>query len=239
MTSRSRASGRCNLVHTTQYQIQEGNRSTLRYHSREAECCQSFPAVEMLHCLGTIRKDQSHAELSFGAFASISLLAAFGREYRQLGHKEVSLSSLPSRLECGLPLGLRARARSEALVAHQSPIDAPHSPTDKNLRNRLKFPGKPVDVIGRTSRVKAPGIWRHISEHGFPSFRFDVCRDSVGSSTHPSRSQFSTLNPLTRPNSRSLSVTMVSPSATACAAINRSFPPIGVPARSNCVRIRP
>ena len=53
------------------------------------------------------------------------------------------------------------------------------------------------------------------------------------------RSQFSRLKPGTRENSRSLSVTSVASIARACAAIQVSFAPIGVPWRSSRARILP
>jgi hypothetical protein len=51
--------------------------------------------------------------------------------------------------------------------------------------------------------------------------------------------QFSTRNPATRANSLSLSETSVRSRVTACAAMMRSLPPMGVPANSSCVRIDP
>lgn len=54
-----------------------------------------------------------------------------------------------------------------------------------------------------------------------------------------SRSQFSRDRPCTRPNSSSLSVTTVQPSASAWAAISRSLAPIGRPARSRPTRRSP
>lgn len=50
-------------------------------------------------------------------------------------------------------------------------------------------------------------------------------------------SQFSTVRPGTRLNSLTLSVTSTAPRASACAAIHRSLPPIGVPCRSSPERI--
>ncbi len=52
-------------------------------------------------------------------------------------------------------------------------------------------------------------------------------------------SQLSRDSPGTRENSRTLSVTTVSPTARACAAINMSFGPIGVPCRSRRSRNSP
>jgi hypothetical protein len=51
--------------------------------------------------------------------------------------------------------------------------------------------------------------------------------------------QLSLTKSLTRRNSAVLFVTIVQPSAIACAAINRSLPPIGLPLRSSRVRIKP
>ncbi len=52
-------------------------------------------------------------------------------------------------------------------------------------------------------------------------------------------SQFSTRKSGTRENSRTLSVTTVRSSARACAAMRRSFGPIGLPCRARCWRISP
>lgn len=60
-----------------------------------------------------------------------------------------------------------------------------------------------------------------------------------GTPTRRYRNQFSTLSPCTRRNSRSLSVTITISSARACAAIRRSFAPIGVPAASSATRATP
>src|SRR6266436_7934337 len=51
--------------------------------------------------------------------------------------------------------------------------------------------------------------------------------------------QFSTFNPRTRRNSRSLLVTSVNPAALACAAIHKSLFPIICPLRSSSARIVP
>src|SRR6266478_170405 len=51
--------------------------------------------------------------------------------------------------------------------------------------------------------------------------------------------QFSTLNPRTLKNSRSLFVTSVNPAALACAAIHKSLFPIICPLRSSSARIVP
>ena len=56
--------------------------------------------------------------------------------------------------------------------------------------------------------------------------------------SHSSR-QFSRSSPLTRPNSRRLSVTSTSPSARAWAAISMSLGPIGRPRRSRSMRTLP
>ena len=53
------------------------------------------------------------------------------------------------------------------------------------------------------------------------------------------RIQFSTARPTTRLNSRSLFVTSVTFSASACAAMSVSSGPIGVPARSSSARTQP
>jgi len=55
----------------------------------------------------------------------------------------------------------------------------------------------------------------------------------------PQDIQFSTFKPRMRLNSAALAVTMVSPPAQACAAIRRSFPPIGFPVASSSARILP
>src|SRR5207302_2593725 len=53
------------------------------------------------------------------------------------------------------------------------------------------------------------------------------------------RSQFSQIRPSTRANPRSLSVTRTWPSASAWAAISRSFAPIGLPLCSRRARSKP
>lgn len=63
-------------------------------------------------------------------------------------------------------------------------------------------------------------------------------QDGVARSAYGSTIQFSTRNPLTRANSRSLAVTSARSRARAWLAISRSLPPIGVPAFSILVRTR-
>ena len=64
-------------------------------------------------------------------------------------------------------------------------------------------------------------------------------RSSAHGLNHIYLSQFSRARPSMRANSLSLSVTMVYPSAMACAAISRSLPPIDLPACSSRARISP
>ena len=55
----------------------------------------------------------------------------------------------------------------------------------------------------------------------------------------PQTSQFSTFSSFTRLNSSALAVTIVAPTAWACAAISRSLLPIGFPAASSLERMQP
>jgi hypothetical protein len=70
-----------------------------------------------------------------------------------------------------------------------------------------------------------------------PYSSIDPPSDSVERDRHAYASQFSTLRAGTRLNSATLSVTHTASIARACAAINMSFAPMGVPFFSSAVRM--
>lgn len=81
--------------------------------------------------------------------------------------------------------------------------------------------------------MRTQKCWRSPCVH-----RHAVCRDLVPSCLHTDgANQSSTRNSGTRANSRSLWVTSVRPRERACAAMKRSWLPMGVPARSSVARI--
>lgn len=124
--------------------------------------------------------------------------------------KAIHFNCLPA---LSFEVGLLAPAHLCHVIVHFYACASCHAAL---LRTRVIL--RPGSQQGGSSRGAAPGIlcgheWRAV--------------------------QFCSLRPGTRLNSRSLLVTRVSPADFACAAIQRSLPPIILPRASSAARISP
>lgn len=123
-------------------------------------------------------------------------------------------------------LGTVARARGMTEIAKASGM------TREALYKALRADAHPrFETISRV--CAALGV-KLVAQVAHASLR---CRGPTPGLLSHGDSQFSTVRPGTRLNSLTLSVTSTAPRASACAAIHRSLPPIGVPCRSSPERI--
>lgn len=148
-----------------------------------------------------------------------------------------------SRIQIGL-FGFRPLKLLNNLSASLRCVIGPSKPPG-DMRQYVRCPSRASDAFARRLALAASKPILIIAKSG-GEFRISrggtIDRDRLGQAQTYApnhRSQFSIFKDLIRENSRSLPVTSVASRASAWAAISVSSAPIGVPARSNCVRTSP